>query len=57
MALAIILFAMTFDHSLRMIVTLTSKYYRLIDLPEASFGLLGSAVAVLGLFVPGLRGS
>jgi MFS family permease len=54
MALAIILFAMTFDHSLRMIVTLTSKYYRLIDLPEASFGLLGSAVAVIGLFVPRL---
>lgn len=52
LALAIILFAMTFDHTLRMIVTLTSKYYRLIGLPEASFGLLGSAVAVLGLFVP-----
>jgi len=51
-ALAIILFAMTFDHTLRMIVTLTSQYYRLIHLPEASFGLLGSAVAVLGLFVP-----
>jgi MFS family permease len=51
-ALAIILFAMTFDHTLRMIVTLTSQYYRLIQLPEASFGLLGSAVAVLGLFVP-----
>ena len=53
-ALAIILFAMTFDHTLRMIVTLTSKYYRLIHLPEASFGLLGSAVAVIGLFVPRL---
>ena len=51
-ALAVILFAMTFDHTLRMIVTLTSKYYRLIHLPEASFGLIGSAVAVLGLFVP-----
>jgi MFS family permease len=54
MALAIILFAMTFDHTLRLIVTLTSKYYRLIDLPEASFGLLGSAVAVIGLAVPRL---
>jgi MFS family permease len=54
MALAIILAAMTFDHTLRMIVTLTSQYYRLIHLPEASFGLLGSAVAVLGLFVPRL---
>lgn len=52
LALAIILFAMTFDHTLRMIVTMTSQYYRLIDLPEASFGLLGSAVAFLGLLVP-----
>lgn len=51
-ALAVILFAMSLDHTLRMIVTMTSQYYRLIDLPEASFGLLGSAVAVLGLFVP-----
>lgn len=54
LALAVILFAMTFDHVLRMIVTLTSQYYRLIDLPEASFGLIGSAVAVIGLFVPRL---
>jgi len=54
MALAVILFGMTFDHTLRMIVTLTSKYYRLIGLPEASFGLLGSLVAVVGLFVPPL---
>lgn len=52
MALAIILFAMTFDHTLRMIVTMTSQYYRLINLPEASFGLLGSGVAVIGLLVP-----
>jgi len=52
MALAVILFAMSFDHILRMIVTMTSQYYRLIDLPEASFGLIGSAVAVLGLLVP-----
>ncbi|WP_028583939.1 MFS transporter [Desulfogranum mediterraneum] len=51
-ALAIILFAMSFDHTLRMIVTMTSQYYRLIQLPEASFGLIGSAVALLGLFVP-----
>ncbi|NOQ45423.1 MAG: MFS transporter, partial [Desulfobulbaceae bacterium] len=55
--LAVILFAMTFDHILRMIVTMTSQYYRLIDLPEASFGLLGSAVALLGLVVPRLARS
>lgn len=54
MVLAVILFATVFDHTLRMLATLTSEYYRLIGLPEASFGLLGSAAAVLGLFVPRL---
>ncbi len=52
MALAVILFGMGFDHVLRMLVTMTSQYYRLIDLPEASFGLIGSGVAMLGLVVP-----
>jgi len=51
-ALAIILFGMTFDHSLRMIVTMASQYYRLIALPEASFGLIGSGIGMLGLVIP-----
>jgi len=54
MVLAVVLFAMVFDHTLRMIATLASEYYRLIGLPESSFGLLGSAAAVFGLFVPRL---
>ncbi len=52
MALAIILFGMSLDHVLRMLVTLNSQYYRTIALPEASFGLIGSAVALIGLIVP-----
>ncbi len=51
-ALAIILLGMCFDHVLRMISTMTSQYYRLIDLPEASFGFIGSAVALIGLIIP-----
>ncbi len=51
-ALAVILFGTLYDHILRMIVTLTSQYFRLIHLPEASFGLIGSAMAVLGLITP-----
>ncbi len=51
-ALAIILFGMCFDHILRMIVTMTSQYFRLIQLPEASFGLIASAMAFLGLITP-----
>ena len=53
-ALVIILIGVVFDSCLRMAATLTSQYYRLIHLPEASFGLIGSAVAIMGLFVPRL---
>lgn len=51
-ALVIILFGMYFDHILRMIVTMTSQYFRLINLPEASFGIIGSMIALLGLVTP-----
>jgi MFS family permease len=51
-AMAIILFGMCYDHSLRMIATMTSQYFRLIDLPEASFGAIGSLIALLGLLTP-----
>ena len=53
-ALSVICFAMAYDHVLRLMVTMTSQYYRLIDLPEASFGIIGSAMALLGLFIPKL---
>ncbi len=51
-ALGIILFTMCLDHTLRMLVTLNSQYYRVIGLPEASFGLIGSGIALLGLLIP-----
>ena len=51
-ALAIILAGLLFDHALRMVITLGSEYYRLIELPEASFGLIGSGMALLGLVMP-----
>lgn len=51
-ALAIILVGMSYDHVLRMLVTMTSQYFRQINLPEASFGLIGSGIAVVGLIVP-----
>ena len=51
-ALAIILLGMGFDHALRMMITMTSQYYRVIDLPEASFGLIGSGIALIGLLIP-----
>ncbi len=51
-ALALILTGLCFDHVLRMVITLGSEYYRLISLPEASFGLIGSGMALLGMAVP-----
>lgn len=53
-ALVIILAGLMFDNCIRMVVTLGSQYYRLINLPEASFGLIGSGMAVLGLVIPRL---
>lgn len=52
--LVIIAAGLLFDSTIRMIITLNSQYYRLIELPEASFGLIGSGLAVLGIFVPRL---
>jgi MFS family permease len=51
-ALVIILAGLLFDNCIRMIITLNSQYYRLIDLPEATFGLIGSGLAILGLIAP-----
>jgi MFS family permease len=51
-ALVVILAGVVFDSCIRMIITLNSQYYRLIDLPEASFGLIGSGLAILGLVMP-----
>lgn len=53
-ALMLILIGVGFDGPLRMLVTLVSQYYRLIQIPEAAFGLIGAAMAVLGLLLPSL---
>ncbi len=51
-ALCVILFGMVFDGIIRMVITLSSQYYRIIELPESIFGLIGSLVATLGIIVP-----
>ncbi len=51
-ALVLILSGLLFDHIVRMLLTLSSEYYRIIDLPEATFGIIGSGLSVAGLFVP-----
>jgi len=52
--LGVILFGMLFDSSIRMVITLSSQYYRMILLPESLFGIIGAGVAVLGFFIPGI---
>ncbi len=47
-ALAVILAGLCFDSAIRLFLTFNSNYYRLIQLPEASFGVLGSVFALLG---------
>jgi len=53
-AFVLISAGMIFDHVIRMFITLSSQYYRLISLPEASFGLIGSGLAILGFIIPRL---
>ena len=54
LALGIILAGMCFDSIVRLFLTLASNYYRLIAVPEAAFGFIGSAFAVIGFLVPAL---
>lgn len=51
-ALSVILFGMLFDGIIRIVITLSSQYYRMIELPESIFGLLGALVAMLGFIIP-----
>ncbi|MBI9091293.1 MAG: MFS transporter [Desulfobacterium sp.] len=50
--LSVILFGMLFDGIIRMVITLSSQYYRMIQLPESVFGIIGALVAMLGLVIP-----
>jgi multisubunit Na+/H+ antiporter MnhC subunit len=51
---AIIMAAMVIDSVVRQFLTLASEYWNVIELPIASYGLIGSGMALLGLFVPRL---
>jgi MFS family permease len=50
----VILAGLIFDSVIRMIIAMSSQYYRVIEIPEAMFGVIGSAVAMLGLFIPSI---
>lgn len=48
----VMLFGMLLDGTIRMVITLSSQYYRMIGIPESLFGIMGSVVALLGVVVP-----
>ncbi|MDZ7667391.1 MAG: MFS transporter [Desulfotignum sp.] len=48
----VMLFGMLLDGTIRMVITLSSQYYRMIGIPESLFGVMGSVVALLGVVVP-----
>jgi len=50
--LGIILAAMILDSVVRQFLTLASEYWRVIELPIASYGLIGSGMALMGVLVP-----
>ncbi len=52
--LGLILFGLLYDSVIRMLLTMASQYYRVIDVPEGWFGILGSALALFGFVVPGI---
>lgn len=52
--LVVIVIGVALDSIVRNFATITSSYYRLIELPEWSYGFFGAAVGLLGWFVPGI---
>ena len=54
--LVLILSAVCFDSFIRLFLTVGSSYYRLIAIPEAAYGLIGTGFALLGFAVPPVAG-
>ena len=52
--LALMLFGLLGDSVIRMVLTMASQYYRIIEIPEALFGVFGSLLAMLGFVMPSL---
>ncbi|WOO39595.1 MFS transporter [Rubellicoccus peritrichatus] len=50
--LIIIAAALTFDSTARTIITLASEYYRLIQIPDVAFGVLGALFGAIGIIAP-----
>ncbi|MDB6152823.1 MAG: transporter, partial [Chthoniobacteraceae bacterium] len=54
LVLSVIVAGLCIDSVVRLFLTLCSNYYKLIGLPEASFGAIAAGFAVFGFFTPKL---
>lgn len=52
--LVVVVIGLAIDCIVRNFATITSSYYRLIELPEWTYGFIGAAIGVIGWFVPGI---
>jgi len=49
---SILMFALVIDSVIRMFMTLNSEYYRSLGFTEASFGVIGACMGLMGFVVP-----
>ena len=52
LALAVVLLTVMLDSVVRLFLTVTSTYYRLVDIPPMYYGVLGSAFSLVGFAAP-----
>jgi len=50
----VVVIGLAIDSVVRNFATITSSYYRVIDLPEWTYGFIGASIGVLGWFVPAI---
>lgn len=48
----VVIIGLALDSIVRNFATITSSYYRLIELPEWTYGFIGAAIGAIGWFVP-----
>lgn len=53
-ALQLIVLGLVFDSIIRLFLTVSSNFYRLVGIEEAWYGLIGTTVSILGLLTAGL---
>jgi hypothetical protein len=53
-ALTLIVFGVVFDSIIRLFLTVTSNFYRLVGIPEAWYGVIATVASLLGLATAGV---